>query len=61
MAAIGAVGIEIWSMSDDLFFDNLLITDDRTVADAWAADTFDLKVQKLEVRGRSKQCWDGEV
>ena len=49
MSAIGAVGIELWSMSESLYFDNILITDMLEIADAWAADTFDLKVQKLEV------------
>lgn len=48
MTAIGAVGIELWTMSDFLYFDNLLITDLRSIADAWAAETFDLKVQKLD-------------
>uniref|UniRef100_T1H0Q5 Calnexin n=1 Tax=Megaselia scalaris TaxID=36166 RepID=T1H0Q5_MEGSC len=28
MTPISAVGIEIWSMSDDILFDNLIITDD---------------------------------
>ena len=27
MTAVGAVGIELWSMSDSLYFDNVLITD----------------------------------
>ena len=48
MAPIGAVGIELWSMSDDIYFDNFLITDSLEVARTWAADTFDLKVQKLD-------------
>merc|ERR1739844_722070 len=30
-------------------FDNLIITDKVEIADAWAKDTFDLKVQKLDV------------
>merc|ERR1739844_20311 len=30
-------------------FDNLIITDNTEIADIWAADTFDLKVQKLDV------------
>ena len=47
MTAIGAVGIELWSMSSDLYFDNLIITDSLDIAKAWAADTFDLKLQKL--------------
>lgn len=43
MAPIGAVGLELWSMSDNIFFDNMIITDDKAVADQWAADTYDLK------------------
>lgn len=49
MTAIGGIGIELWSMSNDLYFDNLLITDSLEIADNWAKDTFDLKVQKLDV------------
>lgn len=49
MTAIGGIGIELWSMSSDLYFDNLIITDKVEIADAWAKDTFDLKVQKLDV------------
>ena len=49
MTAIGGIGIELWSMSNDLYFDNLIITDNTEIADIWAADTFDLKVQKLDV------------
>jgi len=49
MTPIGGIGIELWSMSDDLYFDNLIITDNTEIADSWASDTFDLKVQKLDV------------
>ena len=49
MTPIGAVGIELWSMSNDIYFDNLLITSDMEVADAWAKDTYSLKIQKLDV------------
>lgn len=38
-----AVGIEIWSMSSDILFDNIIITDDVAIADAYAEKTFDLK------------------
>ena len=47
MTAIGAVGIELWSMSSDIYFDNVLITDDMDVANTWAAETFELKVSKF--------------
>ncbi len=49
MTAIGGIGIELWSMSSDLYFDNIIITDSVEIADDWAKDTFDLKVQKLDV------------
>merc|ERR1712029_382512 len=45
---VSAVGIELWSMSNDIYFDNVLVTSDLAVADEWAADTYDLKVQKLD-------------
>lgn len=48
MTSIAAVGIEIWSMSNDILFDNILISDDVAVADEWAAQTFDLKVRTLD-------------
>jgi calnexin len=48
MTSIGAVGIELWSMSNDIYFDNLLITSDMAVADSWAQDTYSLKIQKLD-------------
>jgi len=48
MTSVSAVGIELWSMSNDIYFDNVLVTSDLAVADEWAADTYDLKVQKLD-------------
>lgn len=38
-----AVGLELWSMSDNILFDNFIITDDKSVADAFAADSWELK------------------
>jgi len=49
MTSIGAIGIELWSMSNDIYFDNLLITSDLAIADSWAKDTYNLKIQKLDV------------
>lgn len=48
MRPIGAVGIELWSMSDNILFDNLIVTDNTAEADQLAADTYDLKIMKLE-------------
>lgn len=50
----GAVGIELWSMSDNILFDNLIVTDNVAEANQLAAETYDLKIMKLEkgqVRG----------
>ena len=38
-------------MSNMILFDNIIITDDESVADAWAAETFDLKKKKLDKDG----------
>ena len=43
MTAIGGIGLELWSMSDSLYFDNFLVTDNVNLADAFARETFDLK------------------
>lgn len=43
MTAIAAVGFELWSMSDSILFDNIIITDDIAVADQWASETWALK------------------
>ncbi|XP_023037148.1 calnexin-like [Drosophila willistoni] len=43
MTPISAVGLELWSMSPDILFDNLIITDDIEVAREFAAQTFDIK------------------
>ena len=43
-----AVGLELWSMSDNILFDNLLVTDNMADANQLAAETYDLKIMKLE-------------
>ncbi|XP_073710146.1 calnexin [Misgurnus anguillicaudatus] len=43
MTSFSAVGLELWSMSSDIFFDNFFITSDRIVADRWANDGWGLK------------------
>lgn len=39
----GAIGLELWSMSSDIMFDNFIITDDKAVADDYASQTWKLK------------------
>lgn len=48
MTSISAVGIELWSMSSNILFDNLVITDEEEMALDWAAKTFDLKRKQIE-------------
>lgn len=47
MNTIGAVGFELWSMSKDILFDNIIITDEITVANQWAVNSFELKRKKI--------------
>lgn len=42
-----AIGFELWTMSKDILFDNIIITDEYVVAERWAADTFEKKRQKI--------------
>ncbi|RXN01818.1 Calmegin [Acipenser ruthenus] len=38
-----AVGLELWSMTSDIYFDNFIICSEKEVADRWAADSWGLK------------------
>lgn len=41
-------------MSSDILFDNLIITDDESAANEWAAETFDLKRKLIDREAVSK-------
>ncbi|NXB89275.1 CLGN protein, partial [Vidua chalybeata] len=43
MTAISAIGLELWSMTSDIYFDNFIICSEKEVADRWAADSWGLK------------------
>lgn len=43
MTPIGGIGIELWTMSDAIYFDNILITNSLGLADSLARETYDLK------------------
>lgn len=43
MTTFSAVGLELWSMSSDIFFDNFFVTSDRNTAERWANDGWGLK------------------
>ena len=44
---IGAIGLELWTMSEGMAFDNFLITSDEAEADQWAAATWKPKQVRL--------------
>ncbi|KAJ3614786.1 hypothetical protein NHX12_018356 [Muraenolepis orangiensis] len=43
MRSFRAVGLELWSMTSDIYFDNFIVTSQKEVADRWAADSWGLK------------------
>ncbi|XP_077984489.1 calnexin-like [Glandiceps talaboti] len=43
MTEFSAVGLELWSMSDGILFDNFIVTTDKAVADDWAEKTWLMK------------------
>ncbi|XP_055651209.1 calmegin-like [Falco biarmicus] len=43
MTTVSAIGLELWSMTPDIYFDNFIICSEKEVADRWAADGWGLK------------------
>lgn len=43
MSPFRAVGLELWSMTSDIYFDNFIVTSHKEVADRWASDSWGLK------------------
>ncbi|KAM9513972.1 calnexin-like isoform 1-T1 [Salvelinus alpinus] len=43
MTPFNAVGLELWSMTSDIFFDNFFITNERHTAERWANDGWGMK------------------
>uniref|UniRef100_A0A672I1B1 Calmegin n=1 Tax=Salarias fasciatus TaxID=181472 RepID=A0A672I1B1_SALFA len=43
MTPFRALGLELWSMTSDIYFDNFIITSHKEVADRWASDSWGLK------------------
>ncbi|NXI51273.1 CLGN protein, partial [Chloroceryle aenea] len=43
MTPVSAIGLELWSMTSDIYFDNFIICSEKEVADRWAADGWGLK------------------
>jgi len=48
MTPLAGIGIELWTMSDSIYFDNILITDNIGLADNLAKETYDLKMSVID-------------
>ncbi|XP_046747740.1 calnexin isoform X1 [Diprion similis] len=55
MTPIFAVGFELWSMSPDILFDNLIITDSEEVAKKWSDDSFELR--RARIAQQNETLW----
>jgi len=53
MTPIAAVGLELWSMSDAILFDNFIIVDNKKAADEYASESWELKHEQ-EAMGSSE-------
>lgn len=58
MTPIGALGLELWSMSDEIIFDNFLITDDTNVASDYAIITWDIKSTEERAASSAGGIWN---
>ncbi|XP_005996665.1 calmegin [Latimeria chalumnae] len=43
MVPFSAIGLELWSMTSNIYFDNFIICSEKEVSDRWAADSWGLK------------------
>ena len=54
LTTFSSIGLELWSMTDNIYFDNFLITDDETVATNFAKESWqvkhDLELASAEVK-----------
>jgi len=53
LTPFSAIGLELWSMTENIYFDNFLITDDKSVADQFAKDSWVLKKSLETINSRS--------
>jgi len=53
MQPITAVGFELWSMSPNMLFDNILLTNDENIAASVSMSTYEVKMSLLNKKGDS--------
>ncbi|POI27621.1 hypothetical protein CIB84_008629, partial [Bambusicola thoracicus] len=58
MTPISAIGLELWSMTSDIYFDNFIICSEKEVADRWAADGWGLKKLVASANEKTDEDFD---
>ncbi|KAF4801448.1 Calmegin [Turdus rufiventris] len=58
MTSVSAIGLELWSMTSDIYFDNFIICSEKEVADRWAAESWGLKKLVASANEKSDECID---
>ena len=53
LSSFSAIGLELWSMTDSIYFDNFIITDDKSVAELFAKDSWVLKTKLETINSKS--------
>ena len=53
LTSFDGIGFELWSMTDKIYFDNILITDDEAVANRFALDSWAIKKDLESINSRS--------
>lgn len=53
LTSFDGIGFELWSMTDKIYFDNILITDDEAVANKFALDSWAIKKDLESINSRS--------
>jgi len=57
---IGGVGIELWTMTEDILFDNIYVGHSIENAKEFAAETFDIKKPAEAALGKVDEPFDGD-
>ncbi|XP_035825460.1 calnexin isoform X2 [Aplysia californica] len=57
MTPIEALGLELWSMSNDIMFDNFIIADNETVIEEFTAVTWELKSNQERAAASTGGWW----
>ncbi|XP_060599699.1 calnexin-like isoform X1 [Ruditapes philippinarum] len=57
MTPIEALGLELWSMTDEIVFDNFIVTDDKDVHSRWVEQTWERKSVAEASKGAGQGIW----